>query len=218
MPITGRHGTIDQFQENLIKGVNAFAKPELPLIKNGMCYMLTLHWILEYLNTNSKDQNTAATVFDLMTVNIAALRQIAQNFSSYKSNELKYVKLGNDGISWTKLIKEQVCDFVMILSKQTRTAHFLLSDLSIFPHSDAFSSITLVPQTEAYLILFKFKCKEEIHGHAIGMIANANNDFRIYDPNCGIYTSTVLTDVFATILPGYTDELKSVTVDIILIR
>jgi hypothetical protein len=220
MAIIQQHGNRNQFQKNLIMGVNAYAKSELPLIKNGMCYMLTLHWILEYLNANPKTANTANNVFDMMTANIAVLRQVAQNFSSYISNALNHQidKLANDEIAFLNLIKEQSSDFVELLSRGTRNAQPYLPTFKIIPTPEIMLDISLTPQTEAYLVLFYFNSQGKRYGHAVGMIANAANDFRIYDPNAGVYTSTVLTDIFASILAVYTDDPYSIEVNLILIR
>lgn len=218
MAIIKKHGEESQFQNNLIKGVNLYAKSEFALIKNGMCYMLTLYWILLYLHVlkDDKTTDTANTVFDDMTGNIELLEDVAKKFSDYKSNVFKLNQSVKNEIEFMNLIKTEASMFVKFLSNGTRVIHSLFPTFSL--SSPLPANLSLAPQTEAYFILFSFDdLNGKRKGHAIGMIANANNDFYIYDPNAGIYHSDTLTDVFTNIVPNCFSGSSNIMVDILLI-
>lgn len=220
MALVGRHGNSNQFQANLIKGVNSYFNPPLKWIENGMCYMLTMDWILKYLEQPAKNANTANIVFDSLTADISELRMVANNFMAYVKDvlEIEDGKAKDAEIRRMQYIIKEAAMIVKMLSRNTRTATAYLPTFYVVPTPRALGKICLQPQTEAYLILFRFENEGKIHGHAIGMIADSNRDYYIYDPNFGIIRATNISDVFAYVLPWYTTNIRSIQVDVILIK
>lgn len=220
MALVGRYGNQNQFQGNLIKGVNSYFNPPLKWIQNGMCYMLTLDWILKYLEEPAKKRNTAERVFDLITADIAELRMVANNFAAY-AKDIPEVEKGTEKdveIRWMNYIIKQAKVLVSMLSRNTRTLSAYLPTFNIVPTPTALGNIRIIPRTEAYLILFQFEAEGKTHGHAIGMIADSARDYRIYDPNFGIISATVISDVFALVLPRYTTNVNSIKVNVMLVK
>lgn len=220
MTLVSRYGNQNQFQENLIKGVNSYFNPPVKWIQNGMCYMLSLDWILKYLEEPAKKRNTAERVFDLITADIAELRMVANNFAAYAKNipEIEKGETKDVELRWMEYIIKQAAVLVSMLSRNTRTATAYLPTVNIVPTPTALGNIRILPRTEAYFILFQFEAEGRTHGHAIGMIADSAGDYRIYDPNFGIIRATVLTDVFALVLPWYTTNVNSIKVNVMLIK
>ncbi|RKJ31341.1 hypothetical protein D7X25_36040 [bacterium 1XD42-8] len=220
MALVSRYGNTNQFQENLIKGVNNYFNPPLKWIENGMCYMLTMEWILKYLEQTVKNADTAKVVFDFLTADISELRMVANNFMAYTKGLLKIEegKAKDVEVRRMEYIINEAAIIVRMLSRNTRTATAYLPTFPIMPTPTALGNISLQPQTEAYFILFRFEDKGKIHGHAIGMIADSNRDYYIYDPNFGIIRATNISDVFASVLPWYTTNIRSIRVNVLIIR
>lgn len=220
MALVSRHGNRNQFQANLIKGVNSYFKPPLKWIEQGMCYMLTMDWILKYLEQPVKNANTANEVFDLITADIVELRMVANNFMAYAKGllEIEDGKAQDTELRQMQYIIKEASTIVRMMSRNTRTATAYLPTFHIIPTPTALGNIRLQPQTEAYLILFFFENDGKTHGHAIGMIAENNHDYYIYDPNAGVIRATIISDVFASVLPWYTTNLSSIQVNVILVR
>jgi len=215
-----RYGNDDQFQKNLIKGVNSFFKPPLEWIQKGMCYMLALDWILKYLAEPAKRQNTAERVFDAITSNIAELRMIANNYAAYAGDilEIEQGKTRDMELRRMEYLIKQTAAHVSILSRNTRTATPYLPTFNLVPTPTALGKIHIIPRKEAYFILFLYEAEGNMHGHAVGMIADKEGDYRIYDPNYGIIRATVISDVFASVLPQYTKNFESIKVNVMLIK
>lgn len=206
------YGNENQKQAALIQQVNQAAEP-IRQIKNGMCYMLSLNWIVRCLTHPPMD---LIKEFDLMTdsANIGELRQTAQNFRSYVQDVLQFKLEKHPRFSpeWVRVLCAQAQTFVKMLSRDSLTAvpHLLAAKLT--PMTYQLRNLTIHAGTEAYLIVFFFPEGKKICGHAIAMVSvndGTKDLYYLYDPNTGVIVSNkikTLTDLLK--IYGKQDESK----------
>lgn len=187
------YGRPDQCQNALIDSVNAQFDPPIAEIEGGMCYMLAMQYLLDYLNI----QNAARLprqIFDILTGGAGQqsyLRQIANNFRAYITN----------GFNLTG-IAQQTQTYIGALSSGRRTAAYLTNF-----ESRSLPTPPLVINNTAIghlAILFFRDGDGKMCGHAVAAVWDGAR-YYLYDPNYGVYQADSTDEIYGAVLPTIYD-------------
>lgn len=177
------YGEEEQSQGKLIEVINREFDPPIPQIEQGMCYMLAIQFLLDYLG--DVEHALPERIFDRITADHAYLRQIAGNFREYKDH----------GRSLT--VAEATQRYVELLSKRHSEAR-LVGSFSI----GTILRPAIDNPVRGHLILFYFKNESgtRMFGHAVAAVQDQDT-YCLYDPNFGIYRTKNADDIYRDVLP-----------------
>lgn len=183
------YGDRNQCQKALITFVNNQFQPPISEIEGGMCYMLSMQFLLDYLSHTNPAQ-TAEAVFDTLTSRQdqgAYLRQVAGNFRAYIDSRFSLKNLDAQTGTYIQELSRGQCRATHLTSFTTHTPPSVISE----PSS---------PRRGLLLVLY-YQNNSGTHGHAVAVVQDAGN-YALYDPNYGICRFNAVTDICNTALPA----------------
>lgn len=177
------YGEKEQSQGQLIEVINREFSPPIPQIEQGMCYMLAIQFLLDYL----KDPKGASPegTFDHITADKAYLRQIAGNFREYSDRGTLLP------------VPESTQRYVDLLSR-TRSEARLLANFS----TRSIDRPAIDNPARGHLVIFYFQNESgtKTFGHAVAVVRDQDTHC-LYDPNFGIYRTKNPDDIYLGVLP-----------------
>ena len=184
------YGQLNQRQSALIDLVNDRFEPPISEIAGGMCYMLSMQLLLDYLG-RTDDSRTPENIFDRLTDaqdGGAYLRQIAGNFRAYIDSRFS---LGN--------LSAQTGTYISELSRRRYEG----THMSSFSSSTVPSSLSEPdsPRHGLLIVLFYTNSDGTESGHAVAVVHDSAG-YALYDPNYGICRFSNVSEICTTVLPA----------------
>lgn len=176
------YGNEQQTQGELIDWINAEFDPPIEQIEDGMCYMLAMQFLLDYLR--GQRGATPEHTFDHLTGDKVYLRQIAGNYREYIEHGFP---------------SEEI---------ETLTPHYI--ELLSYGKLEAAEAFRFYPGTsynpsldspaKGHLVVFYFEEGGETYGHAVAVV-RVGDTYCLYDPNYGIFRIDDPKRIYTQVLP-----------------
>ena len=172
-------------------------------IQNGMCFILSLKWIVLNLNTRPINMNTPEFSYDLLINDLGGLMTVAEKSTLYKRESgfthalpldtqtlvQKYLRdLSNNRYDIRSVANINLdipnANYSNLNQQQITLLRERASVLDIYASA---------PPTTAFLII-NHRISTPA-SHAMAMIHSGTNAYKLYDPNHGVYTCNKITDL-----------------------
>lgn len=180
------YGEEAQSQGSLIPIINKDFVPPIPEITSGMCYMLAIQFILDYLPNCA--EALPETTFDRITGDYAYLRQIAGNFRKY---------IMDAGTPFFDIVPATERYVEMLSEKRSEAKLLTRFDTRSIPQP------LIDNPARGHLVIFYFTdpSGKKTFGHAVAVVRDQDT-YCLYDPNFGIFRTKNPDDIYAGVLPN----------------
>jgi hypothetical protein len=182
------YGDPGQRQEKIIKEVNKLTSTKIPEVENGMCYTLSIQFIIEHLRRQTGQ--TAEQTFDNLTKDIVKAKQLAANFRTYYNGTIEPINVVSNAKTFIEAMS----------SKEFSTD----ANYSGFSYGAAVPAI--IPfnaSTRALLVVFFFNSlvSGKLCGHATALVEDSGS-YYFYEPNYGVCLPQYPNDIFTNFVPN----------------
>lgn len=183
------YGEESQRQTELIAEINGLFDPPIDEIDDGMCFLLAIQFISDYIRASTREGAAPNEIFDRITGDTAYLRQVAGNMRAYITNQFNLKRDLAHAEAYLGIVSKKGVE----IEKKFET--------------DARDVRAVLPPEEgprAHLIIIRFP--EGAHALAA---ATLNGTTYVYDPNFGVHATQDTADFYKHFFTSvYSPETK----------